>query len=137
MEMQIELLRADITSMKVDAIVSTSETDDQRVSGGNLLCRFIIHTPVPRPDEEDAEEKVRRATLASLERAEELAVASVALPAMCAGFSEQMTRRCAEIMLETTVDFGRHARSLQRVVYCLFGEGVYDVFDAVLRDLKR
>jgi O-acetyl-ADP-ribose deacetylase (regulator of RNase III) len=132
--MQIQLLRADISSLKVDAIVSASETGDQHVSGGNLLCKFVIHTPVPRPEDEDVEEQLRRATLASLERAEELEVNSVAMPAMCTGFSDQ---RCAEIMLETTLDFGRRAQSLQRVVYCLFGEGVYEVFDRVLRDLKR
>lgn len=135
--MHIQLLRADITSMKVDAIINPSETSDESVTGGNLLCRFIINTPFPRAGDEDAEEKIRRATLNSLERAESLAVASVAMPAMCAGFPDHMMKRCAQIMLEATVLFGTRARSLQRVVYCLFDQEQYEVFENALREVKR
>jgi len=135
--MHIQLLRADITSMKVDAIISPSETSDESVSGGNLLCKFIIYTPIPRAGDEDAEEKIRRATINSLERAESLAVASVAMPAMCAGFPDPMMKRCAQVMLEATMLFGTRARSLQRVVYCLFDQGLYEVFESALRELKR
>ena len=48
---------------------------------------------MPRERDEDLEENVRRATVRSLERAEELAVGTVAMPAMCAGFSDTMMRR--------------------------------------------
>jgi len=135
--MHIQLLRADITSMKVDAIITPSETSDESVSGGNLLCKFIIYTPVPRPGDEDVEEKIRRSTMNSLERAESLAVASVAMPTMCSKFPDHMMKRCAQVMLEATMLFGTRARSLQRVVYCLFDEGQYEVFENALRELKR
>lgn len=135
--MHIQLLRADITSMKVDAIINASETSEESVTGGNLLCKFIINTPIPRAGDEDVEERIRHATLSSLERAESLAVASVAMPAMCAGFPDHMMKRCARVMLEATVLFGTRARSLQRVVYCLFHEKEYEVFESVLREVKR
>ena len=135
--MQIQLIRADITSMKVDAIISPSKTSEESVTGGNLLCRFIIHTPVPRADDDDVEDKIRRATLHALERAESLAVASVAMPAMCVGFPDTMMERCAQVMLEATQLFGTRARSLRSVVYTLFDEKDYQVFENALRDLKR
>jgi O-acetyl-ADP-ribose deacetylase (regulator of RNase III) len=135
--MHIQLLRADVTSMKVDAIITASETNEQTVTGGNLLCKFIIQTPIPRAHDGDIEERIRVATLNALERAESLAVATVAMPAMCDGFPPDMMRRCAQVMLDTTALFGKRARSLQRVVYCLFDEGDYEVFDQALRNVKQ
>jgi O-acetyl-ADP-ribose deacetylase (regulator of RNase III) len=136
--MQIQLLRADIASLKVDAIVNASESAEQSVSGGNLLCRFIIQTPIPRPGDPDADARIRHATLTSLQRADELAVASIALPLMCSGVvDDATTRRCAEIMIETTYEFAMSARSLQRVVFCLFGEPAHGLFSRVLRERTR
>ena len=130
--MHVQLIRADITSMKVDAMVNPSASEEDPVAAGNLLCRFIIPAVVPEFGSEDAEERLRNSTQRALERAEGLAVASVALPALWTG-PAAAAERCAEIMLETTLSFAPRARSLQRVVYCLFNESVYEVFDRVLQ----
>jgi O-acetyl-ADP-ribose deacetylase (regulator of RNase III) len=113
--MDIQLIRADVTSLKVDAIVNPTSPLIQpdiagRVlvgegeaaerwngttplpvgstivtTGGNLFCRFVIHAVVPRMGEGDEDAKLRSTTWSALLRAEELAIASVALPAMTAG----------------------------------------------------
>jgi O-acetyl-ADP-ribose deacetylase (regulator of RNase III) len=151
--MHIQLLRADITSLKVDAIVNPTNAHLQRAgglgadlplapgtavatTGGNLLCRFVIHTIVPTIGEGDEDAKLRAATWASLEKAEELAVAAVALPAMAAGTFGFPVERCARIMLGATIDFRPLARSLHRVVYCLFGKDPHDTFTRVLEELE-
>ncbi|HEY0143548.1 MAG TPA: macro domain-containing protein [Thermoanaerobaculia bacterium] len=167
--MHIELLRADIKSLKVDAIVNPANPQMQHVgglgrelvreggramqeasavpeplqpgaavvtTGGNLLCRFVIHTVVPRMGEGDEDAKLRAATWAALEKAEELAIAAVALPAMATGASGFSFERCARIMIGTTLDFRARARSLQRVVYCLFGKDPHDTFERVLKELE-
>jgi O-acetyl-ADP-ribose deacetylase (regulator of RNase III) len=164
--MDILLLRADITSLKVDAIVNATSAlmkPDGRVvvreggrlveksnddippltvgsavatTGGNLLCRFIIHAVVPRMGEGDEDAKLRAATWSALQRAEELAIGSVGLPAMSAGTFGFTFERCARIMLGTTLDFRRQARSLDRAVYCLFGKEPYDIFERVLKELE-
>src|SRR5688500_14688519 len=142
--MHIHLLRTDTTSLKVDALVypedAPSELNDGRAvvtTGGNLLCRFVIHVKVSRPDEPDAEAKLRTATVSALERAEELAIASVGLPALGAGTLGFSTERCARIMLSATIDFRSRARSLQRAVFCLLGAEEYAVFERVLEELDR
>ena len=60
--MEIQLLRADIASLKVDAIVAPSDPAEAGraivVTGGNLLARFIIHVHVPNGDEDDADAKL-------------------------------------------------------------------------------
>jgi O-acetyl-ADP-ribose deacetylase (regulator of RNase III) len=145
-EMEIQLLRADIASLKVDAIVFPSDPQahehqsehDGRaavVTGGNLLARFIIQVQVPQADDTNADEKLRDATRAALERAEELAVGSVGLPAIGTepfGFS---TERCARAMVAATLEYRSHARSLQRAVFCMFGQDEYTVFERVLKEL--
>lgn len=156
--MHIQLVRADLTSIKVDAIVNpaVAHGDAPRVTsrsalpddpgalpvgtavvttGGNLLCRFIIHAAVPQRSDEDAESKLRQATWSALQRAEELALGSVALPAMATGPSGFTLAECASVMLRTAADFNNHARSLQRVIFCLFGDEAFDTFTSIREDL--
>ncbi|HYK03460.1 MAG TPA: macro domain-containing protein [Thermoanaerobaculia bacterium] len=146
--MNIQLLRADINSLKVDALVAPADQkahdrpaeDTGRavvVTGGNLLARFIIHVHVPNVTDDDADAKLRAATLAALDRAEELAIASIGLPAIATepfGFS---TEHCARVMLAATLQHRTRARSLQRAVFCLFGAEEYAVFERVLGELNH
>lgn len=141
--MQIQLLRADITSLKVDAMASPGANAVAQngranvVSGGNLLARFVIEVPVPRGEDENADAKLRDATHEALDRADELAVATIGLPVLgkrSLGFD---TERCARVMLRAALDFRTRARSLQRVVFCLFGVEEYRVFEGVLKELEE
>ncbi len=143
--MQIQLLRTDTTSLKLDAIVfpneKTAAPDDEPgkasvSTGGNLLCRFVIHVNVPSAGEGDADAKLRAATIAALERAEELAIATVGLPAIGTGAFGFTNERCARVMLTATMEFRTRARSLQRAVFCLFGKEEFQDFDRVLKELE-
>jgi len=130
--MNIELIRADITSLKIDAIVNPRPTGGDVgtatvSSGGNVLCKFVITAVVPRPGEEDEERKLRDAMWAALHRAEELAVATVAFPAMAGA--------TARVVVRAALDFRAHARSLQRVVFCAFNEEIHRQFARVLQEL--
>ena len=130
--MEIELIRADITSLKVDAMVNPIESPFDETPGGNLLCRFIVHVPAPARGDEAA---LRGSTQRALERADELAVTSVALPAFWTAPAE--AARCATVMIETTIAFGKRARSLQRVVYTLFGQPLFETFERTLKEATR
>jgi O-acetyl-ADP-ribose deacetylase len=141
--MHIQLLRTDTTSLKVDALVYPEEApadlkDGRAVvtTGGNLLCRFVIHVKVAHADAADADVKLRAATLAALERAEELAIASVGLPSIGAGPFGFDIERCARVMIAAAIDFRTRARSLQRAVFCLLGHEEYAIFERVLRELE-
>jgi O-acetyl-ADP-ribose deacetylase (regulator of RNase III) len=140
--MHIQLLRADINSLKVDAIVAPTDPQSHEhegravvVTGGNLLARFIIHVRVPNGSDEGADEKLHAATIAAIDRAEELAVASVGLPAIGTGPFGFTSERCARVMLPAAIAHQSRARSLQRAVFCLFGANEYAVFELVLREL--
>lgn len=141
--MHIQLLRTDTTSLKVDALVypeeAPSELKEGRAvvtTGGNLLCRFVIHVKVAKANVSDADAKLRAATIAALERAEELAIASVGLPSIGTGEFGFDVERCARIMLAATIDFRTRARSLQRAVFCLLGAEEFAVYTRVLGELE-
>jgi O-acetyl-ADP-ribose deacetylase (regulator of RNase III) len=68
----------------------------------------------------------------AVERAEELAVASVGLPAIATGPFGFNVERCARAMLPAALDHRSRARSLQRAVFCLFGSGRVRTFERVL-----
>ena len=141
--MNIQLLRADIASLKVDAIIAPSDPQSIDangravvVTGGNLLARFIIHVQVPNADDPDADGRLRQATLDALERAEDLAIASIGLPAVATGPFGFSTERCARVMLAATIQHRSRARSLQRAVFCLFGPEEYAIFERVLGEIE-
>jgi len=139
--MLIQLLRADITSLKVDAIAAPSAADVAQngravvVTGGNLLARFVIEVPVPRGTDPDADQRLRDATRDALQRADELAVATLGLPVLGKRSFGFPTERCARQMLRSALDFRGRARSLQKAIFCLFGQEEYNVFDSVLQEL--
>lgn len=145
--MHIDLLRADVTSLKVDAIINpasawkpVAELGPVPVghavvtSGGNLLCKFVIHAIVPRHGDGDEDAKLRSALWAALKRAEELAIASVAMPPVPEAFGFEPAR-CAQVLVSAALDFRPHARSLQRVVFCAFDEETYGELRRALEEL--
>lgn len=139
--MQIQLLRADVTSLKVDAIVAPSSPSTLPpngratvVTGGNLLARFVIEIPVPDAADEDRDTRLRDSTRDALERADELAVATIGIPVL--GKQALGLDSCARQMLRATLDYRARARSLHRAVFCLFGPEEYEVFDRVLKELE-
>ena len=142
--MNIHLLRADVSSLKVDAFVAPTAAHSHEmkgravvVTGGNLLARFVIRVQVPKADDDDADAKLRAATLAAVERAEELAVASVGLPPIATGPFGFTTERCARVMIAATLEHRSRARSLQRAVFCLFGKEEYATFERILGELEH
>lgn len=141
--MKIHLLRADIESLKVDAI-ATPDLDGERtgtrtavVSGGNLLARFVIHVHVPKASEPDADARLREATTAAIERAEGLAVAAVGLPLLGRPEEGFAIDRVARAMLEAAVAHQGRARSLQVVIFCLFGSAEHEAFTRILEELQH
>lgn len=136
--MELHLLRADVSSIKVDAIVAPSTSPRELsgrpvvVTGGNLLARFVIHVHVPHANDADADEQLRASTLMAIEKAEELAVASLGLPPVAAGSFGFPIDRCARVMVGAAHEFGTRARSLQRIVFCLFGPVEYAAFERAL-----
>lgn len=74
------------------------------------------------------------AVLAALGRAEEVGAKSVALPAISTGLYGFPVERAARISIAAARTFARGAHSVERILYCLFDEGVYETFRRELED---
>jgi len=97
-------------------------------TGGNLKARHVIHAVGPRMGEGDEDSKLRNATLNSLKVADENRLKSITFPAISTGIFGFPIQRCAEIMLATAIEYLRGKTSLERVVFCLYGQDSYAVF---------
>jgi O-acetyl-ADP-ribose deacetylase (regulator of RNase III) len=106
-------------------------------TGGNLKARHVIHAVGPQMGEGNEDEKLENATLISLKVAEENYLKSLAFPAISTGIFGFPITRCAEIMLSTTMDHLKGKTSLEKVVFCLFGQEAFDVFKRTLERLKE
>ena len=101
-------------------------------TGGNLKARHVIHAVGPRKGEGDEEEKLKNATLNSLKVADENGLKSIGFPAISTGVFGFPIERCAEIMLSGAFDYLQGETGLARVVFCLYGEEAFGVFEGVL-----
>ena len=98
-------------------------------TAGKLKAKHVIHAVGPRMGEGDEDRKLQNATLNSLKVAEENHLKSLSFPAISAGIFGFPIERCADIMLQTTMNYLKGQTDLERVVFCLFGRDSYKVFE--------
>jgi O-acetyl-ADP-ribose deacetylase (regulator of RNase III) len=101
---------------------------------GRLKARYVIHAAVMGQDLRTDADKVRRATQATLRRADELGVTSIAFPALGTGVGGFPLGECARIMLDAVE---AHAAvgttSLERVIFVLYDAAALEAFQRVWR----
>jgi O-acetyl-ADP-ribose deacetylase (regulator of RNase III) len=102
-------------------------------TGGNLKAKHVIHAVGPRMGEGNEDQKLKNATLNSLKVADENHLKSISFPAISTGIFGFPIGRCAEIMLQTTIEYLKGQTGLEKVVFCLFGRGSYEVFENQLK----
>ena len=119
-----------------DAIGGTFVGGAVITSAGDLKARHVIHAVGPRMGEGDEDEKLKNATLNSLRLADENELNSITFPAISTGIFGFPKERCAELMLQTVIDYLRRGDTgLKRVVFCLHGASSFDVFSETLNRL--
>lgn len=106
--------------------------------GGNLKARHVIHAVGPHGSDRDADEKLIGCTRASLELANKHGLKSIAFPAISTGVFGYPIEKCARFMLSTAISYleDNPQTSLELVVFCLYGQAAFDVFEKQLQSLK-
>lgn len=106
-------------------------------TGGNLKAKYVIHAVGPRMGEGDEDTKLKNATLNSLKVADENKLKSIAFPAISTGIFGFPIDLCANIMISTTLAYLKGPTKLKKVIFCLWGQEAYGVFENELtRQLK-
>jgi len=103
-------------------------------TGGNLAATYVIHAAVMGEDLRSSSDSVRRATLATLRRAEELRLHSLAMPAFGTGVGRMEPKESAESMIAALRTHFTEvpASSLRQVHLVLFQDETYQAFGALL-----
>ena len=103
-------------------------------NGGDLKAEYVIHAAGMGKDLKTNPTYIKDSTLNSLKRADELEITSIAFPAIGTGVGGFSTEECARIMMDVVRNFVPQAEYVKTVIFALFDEGSYDVFE---RELKR
>jgi O-acetyl-ADP-ribose deacetylase (regulator of RNase III) len=119
-----------------DAIGGTFVGGAAITTGGKLKARHVIHAVGPRMGEGNEDEKLKNATLNSLKIADESNLTSITFPAISTGIFGFPKERCAELMLQTVIDYLKGDTGLKRVVFCLHGASSFDIFSDTLERLS-
>ena len=101
--------------------------------GGALPARWVLHGAVMGQDLRTSAGLVERTTRACLELADELGCRSVALPAFGTGVGGFPLDECARIMVGAARAY--EPRTLERVVFAVFGAEAARTFGSALEDL--
>jgi len=99
-------------------------------TAGNLNARYVIHGAVMGQDLRTNAELVRRTTRSCLEVADELGCRSLALPAFGTGVGGFPLSECALLMVGEVRSF--EPRSLEWVVFAVYGRDAYEAFSSAL-----
>jgi O-acetyl-ADP-ribose deacetylase (regulator of RNase III) len=93
-------------------------------TAGRLPAKFVIHAVGPRMGEGDEDNKLRSAVLSSLRLASRKRLTSISLPAISSGIFGFPKDRCANILIQTAVDFlNSHGESSLRLVeFCIYDD---------------
>ncbi len=102
--------------------------------GGNLKAKYVIHAVGPRMGEGDEDNKLLGATLDSLKIAQQRQLRTIAFPAISTGIFGYPLDRCAKIMLTVTKEFLAKNSIPREVIFCLYDDKAYRIFESVLNN---
>jgi len=105
---------------------------------GRLPARYVIHAVGPvwgRQPPEESDRLLASACSETLERARELGLRSVALPAISTGIFGYPPARAARVLLGAAIDHLRGEGPVERVIFCLFDESMLAAYRETLEEL--
>jgi O-acetyl-ADP-ribose deacetylase (regulator of RNase III) len=102
---------------ELDAIGNVPTGTAVTTAAGKLKAQHIIHVNGPKFHEPDTEGKLRRATEAALEQAEQNGIAKLAFPPIGTGLYQVPLDLCAEVMMDTVEEHLKGGVRLEEVLF--------------------
>jgi O-acetyl-ADP-ribose deacetylase (regulator of RNase III) len=112
-------------------------TGEARITSGyNLPARYVIHTVGPVYSGKPQDSRLLSNCYAnSLKLAVENDITSLAFPAISCGVYGYPIKDACKIAVDTTCDFLKQNKSIDKVVFVLFSSGDYDIYKEYLKML--
>ncbi len=112
------------------------ETGDAKITKAyNLPAKFVIHTvgPVYSNGMRGEPEKLASCYKRSLETAVENGLKTIAFPNISTGVYGYPKQEAAQIALKTVRDFLQGNSSINRIVFCVFGNENFEIYSNLLK----
>ena len=108
--------------------------DAKLTRGYRLPARFVIHTvgPIWRGGKHEEPETLANCYRNSLQLAAENGIQTIAFPAISCGAYGYPIQEAAEIALKTTREFLAKTDKIEKVIFVLWGEDVYEAYRKLL-----
>jgi len=105
-------------------------------TGGNLKAKYVIHAVGPRMGEGNEDEKLKKATVSSLEIMDQNKLKTIAFPAISTGIFGYPIEKCAKIMLKTAKNYLEKRNTIiERIIFYLYSNSDYETFRNELEKL--
>lgn len=110
--------------------------------GYNLPAAFIFHTVGPKSmgtttmqDQLD----LKQCYLSCLKKADEMKLKTIAFPSISTGIYGYPIEKASAVAIETIMYYFKNQQNsnIQKVVFCLFSEGDYDVYKRTIEQMYR
>jgi O-acetyl-ADP-ribose deacetylase len=124
-----------VVQEECDKIGGTPSGTAVLTGAGKLPAKHVIHAVGPIMGSGDEDRTLADATRSALVLAEENGIRSIAFPAISAGTFGFPAERCAKVMLTTTIAMLKSGNRINRVIFCLFDDSMYNVFQEELNRL--
>lgn len=118
-----------------DEIGFVPEGEVAVTTAGALAARYVIHAVGPKGGDPQGDEKLHRAVANSLNKAAELGLTSISLPAISSGIFGFPKDRCAEILIATARRYlsENPNSSIKQIDLVLFDDETVRTFHHALR----
>jgi len=104
-------------------------------TAGKLKAKYVIHAVGPVNGEDNEDAKLKSATINALKLADKHKLKSIAFPAISTGAFGFPKDRCANIMLNAVVEYANEDTSLEKIVFCLYGNETFRIFKDTLEQI--
>ncbi len=118
-------------------ILGGCPTGNAKLSNGyDLPAKFVIHTvgPVWHDGDDDEDPLLERCYSRSLALAVENGAKTIAFPAISTGVYGFPKERAANIAVETVGAFLKDDKTLDKVIFCCFDQGTYEIYRRILAE---
>lgn len=104
-------------------------------TAGKLKAKYVIHAVGPVNGEDNEDSKLKSATLSALKLADKHKLKSIAFPAISTGIYRFPVDRCANIMLNTAVEYANEDTGIEKIVFCLYDDETFGIFKNTLKQI--
>jgi O-acetyl-ADP-ribose deacetylase (regulator of RNase III) len=114
--------------MECDNLAPIKTGETAITNSGKLKVKKIIHAVGPIYGSGNEEIMLKNAVLNSLKCAAVNNLKTIAFPAISAGIYGFPKEKCAEILLQTTINFLEKDNKLDKVIFCLYNNELFNIF---------